>query len=499
MNNERAWRISATLVLVLAATAVDVRGQTASQGPMAYRAAHVAPAVRGNALGTRVSRAISESAMSEDLSQGTIGGLKSTLPVVPEMSRQAANRLKWNEIVEGVSSNDAAFEVILGQGRILTLRKDLTGPGQIQPVIAVGNPMVLDFRLVGPRHLRVIGQQIGQTDLAITAATGETYSLEVSVVVNLPRLKAQLAATFPDASLNLTQLGGQIIVEGEARNTRQVQAILNAIIAYLASLTSIQFSDSGTGSGPAGTGEAGSDEGYDTTMSMDPTGVDSGDEGSGTGQVINLLRVPGPRQVLLKVQIAELNRTALREIGQSLDVGIGGNTNLVTDVLNTIQNSPLTAGSGATLSAIPIIDNVTLNYALNCLKGNGVLKILAEPNLIALDGHEASFQSGGRFPVPVPQNTGGAVGTITIEWENFGVLLRFIPFILDGGMIRLAVNPEVSTIDQRNQVEISGFEIPSLSTRTASTTVELRQGESLAIAGQDGPRASAVSRGPTTR
>ena len=478
MNNERAWRIGTTLVLVLAATAVDVRGQTAAQGPMAFRAAHVAPAGTGSAPATRMFG----SAMSEDLNRGTFGGLKSALPVVPEMSRQAANRLKWQELVEGLTSNDAVFEVVIGQGRILTLKTDLSGAGRIQPLVAVGNPAVVDFRVVGPRQLRIIGQTLGQTDIAITTATEETVCLEVRVVIDLTRLRVQLAASFPDASLNLAEIGGTILVEGEARDAQQVQAILDAIRGYMAALLSFSGGGSGTSGNERGAGDSG-DETYETTVSSDPTGVDTNVDDREILQIINLLRVPGPRQVLLKVQIAELNRTALREIGQSLDVGVGGNTNLVTDVLNTIQNSPLSAGAGATLSAIPIIDNVTLNYALNCLKGNGVLKILAEPNLIALDGHEASFQSGGRFPVPVPQSTGGAGGTITIEWENFGVLLRFIPYILDGGMIRLAVNPEVSTIDQRNQVELDGFEIPALSTRTANTVVELRQGESLAIAG----------------
>src|SRR5206468_1937939 len=111
-------------------------------------------------------------------------------------------------------------------------------------------------------------------------------------------------------------------------------------------------------------------------------------------------------------------------------------------------------------------------------------KILAEPNLVTLDGHTANFLAGGEFPVPVPQSgAGGGPATITIQCKEFGVRLAFLPFILDDGVVRLTVDPEVSSLDFSAGVTLSGTAVPGLNTRRAHTTVELREGQSLAIAG----------------
>src|SRR5205814_1430138 len=125
-------------------------------------------------------------------------------------------------------------------------------------------------------------------------------------------------------------------------------------------------------------------------------------------------------------------------------------------------------------------------FTLNALRQNSMLKVLAEPNLVALHGHQASFLAGGEFPVPVPQvSAGGATPTITVRFREFGVRLNFVPYILDGEVIRLSVAPEVSQIDFTIATTLvaGGSPVPGLNTRKALTTVELRQGQTLAIAG----------------
>jgi pilus assembly protein CpaC len=142
--------------------------------------------------------------------------------------------------------------------------------------------------------------------------------------------------------------------------------------------------------------------------------------------------------------------------------------------------------NGAQTTVFGIFQDANFEFTLNALRKNAFLKILAEPNLVALSGHHASFLAGGEFPVPIPQvSAGGVAPTITVRFREFGVRLNFVPFILDGEIIRLTVAPEVSQIDFTIAVTLvaGGSPVPGLNTRKALTTVELRQGQTLAIAG----------------
>jgi pilus assembly protein CpaC len=229
--------------------------------------------------------------------------------------------------------------------------------------------------------------------------------------------------------------------------------------------------------------------------------VDDGDQRPNTestftpSQIINLIRVPGVHQVMLQVRIAELNRTAMREIGTDIlavdsstgnivgtqiggalvdGIGSAGAGGLVGEALGAI--SPSTTGFG-------IFPSGDFQILLQALRDNSVLTILAEPNLMAMSGHEASFLAGGEFPVPVP-GQGGFNGN-TIEFKDFGVQLVFVPYVMDNDKIRLRVAPEVSTIDFSigTTLVVGGDRVPGVNTRKAETTVEMEEGQTLAIAG----------------
>ncbi len=222
-------------------------------------------------------------------------------------------------------------------------------------------------------------------------------------------------------------------------------------------------------------------------------------------QIINLLRVVGSQQVMLKVRIAELNRTAMRRIGANflgvdprtggiVGSAIAGSTayqGTIGQVGNLIQGNSLygaasLAPAGANSTVFGIFQDSNFEFSLTALRQNGLLKILAEPNLVALNGQLASFLAGGEFPVPVPQvSASGVAPTITVRFREFGVRLGFVPYILDGDVIRLTVAPEVSNIDFTIAVTLvsGGSPVPGLNTRKAQTTVELREGQTLAIAG----------------
>ncbi|MCH7750649.1 MAG: hypothetical protein IH898_00625 [Planctomycetes bacterium] len=201
--------------------------------------------------------------------------------------------------------------------------------------------------------------------------------------------------------------------------------------------------------------------------------------------------------MMLQVRIAELNRTALRKVGADIlaidsstgnivGTQIGGAIIEAAGLGGLIGGAEELAGDiGSSTTAFGIFPSGDWQILLNILRRNSVLNILAEPNLVALNGHHASFLAGGQFPIPVPQGSGGAANSVTIEFKDFGVHLDFVPYIQDDGIIRLQVDSEVSTIDFSigTTLVAGGDPVPGLNTRKTSTTVEIRQGQTLAIAG----------------
>lgn len=454
-----------------------------------------------------------------------------------------------DSFISTLTSNDARFDVILGQGRLLTLKQDLAVPGKTSPLIAVGDPSVIDFEVIGPRHIRMTGRRIGVTDLSIITGDNENYSFEVHVVMDLDLLRAKLRELYPDAQLKLAQLRQNIVVEGQARDTRQIQSILQTIQMYVQSLQ-VTAAGGGGGGGPsAGSGSTvqrpSSQAAPPAENGQPPAGLGSASAGqygtqaevvqqTGGGggqtaqtpsfQIINLMHVPGPQQVMLKVQVAELNRTALRQIGTSwllqdrtraigqtiagpfASQGGGGSSaggggaaagvGSATAGTTGTAVERMAAGAGgllglfdpvtgaATQTAFGVFDKGDVSFLIQALRSNSILKILAEPNLVAMNGEQASFLSGGSFPVPVPQPSGGGgASVVTIQYQNFGVIVDFVPYILDGDTIRLSVAPSVSSIDFSTGVTIQGTAVPGISERSAKTVVELREGQTLAIAG----------------
>jgi len=202
------------------------------------------------------------------------------------------------------------------------------------------------------------------------------------------------------------------------------------------------------------------------------------------GKVINLLQVGGIQQVMLEVRIAEMSRS----IGEEMGV----NFNWMTDntiglsLLDQISSLP---SDGFPENAVGVSSSVNAIFSyfsgsemwtllIDAMKEEGLIQILAKPTLIALSGQPAHFLAGGEFPVPVPDDDG-----VGVEWKEFGVKLNFTPTVLDDGIISINVNPEVSELDYTAAMTISGYVVPGLATRKASTRVELKDGQSFAIAG----------------
>jgi pilus assembly protein CpaC len=448
-----------------------------------------------------------------------------------QTGREGPDAAPTASFIDSLRGNDAAFEVVVGQGRLLTIKTDIASR-KGTAVIAVGDPTVVEFEVLpNPRMIRVIGRRAGVTDLSVTGADGQTYSFEVHVVYDLALLSAQLRQFFPDAEIRLAQLREHLVAEGEARSPAQTDSILRTLEAYLESIQVSQamqgqnapFAPIQGGAGPvpnppppprdrsdqapdpnqppAGSAPPGENPANPSLVegpaTPGPTGLLGTRAASVKPRIINLIRVPGVHQVLLQVRIAELNRTAMRQIGADFlavephtgnifGTSIAGSTVSALGVLGLGGLTSAAQGAaGKNTTAFGIFPSSDFELLIRALRQNSLLSILAEPNLVAMSGQRASFLAGGQFPVPVPQSGGGLTNTVTIEFKDFGVQLDFLPYVLEDGTIRLCVTPEVSSIDFALGTTLvqGGDPVPGLNTRRATTTVQLRQGQTLAMAG----------------
>lgn len=330
----------------------------------------------------------------------------------------------------------SGFERIVltaGRSTVLSTDFDITR-------IAVTNPEVADAVVVQPREVLIDGKTAGTVSLIIW---GVTRRVQYDVVVEQPvsTLQQHLQALFPGEDINTTVNADALVLSGRVSSTA-VMLKAGEIAQASASKT----------------------------------------------KVINLLQLPGPagsQQVMLQVRFAEVNRRAIQELGVNLFMGPNGQNDYVARATTSQFSAPNFNGGQTTFSDLLNLFVLNSKYnvgvVIRALQAKGYFQSLAEPNLIAYNGQKASFLAGGEFPVPVAQG-GATAGAVTIEWKEFGVRLIFTPTIA-GDTIRLKVRPEVSALDFNNGISLGGFRIPALITRYAETDVELRDGQSFAIAG----------------
>jgi len=202
---------------------------------------------------------------------------------------------------------------------------------------------------------------------------------------------------------------------------------------------------------------------------------------------VDMSNVAGVQQVQLQVRVAEVNKIGLKSLGISWVQGgsdfksgvspTRGGTSTLTD------SSATNLFNGTDVTAFGILPRADIAFFLNALAENQYLRMLANPTLIALNGEEASFLAGGEYPIPVPQSGTGGEATITIEYKEYGVRLNFRPTVLGNNIIQLYAAPEVSELDYNNGTSINGTVVPGILSRRAATTLELKSGQSFAIAG----------------
>jgi pilus assembly protein CpaC len=317
--------------------------------------------------------------------------------------------------------------------------------------IMVGDPEIADVNPLTDHTLSILGKKIGTTRVSVYAENKKLIGIfDIEVNYDVSRLTNELKRNFPGSRIRASSVNGRIMLTGEVTDAPTLDRAV--IIAK-------QFSP----------------------------------------DIINSVSVMSPQQVMLEVRFVELSRTAGRELGVQWNVfnkyataNIGSQqpaANLpITAPPNSHTFSPGEVAAGVLSGGSPfgfaigriISGSTTIDVALNALEQKGLARSLAEPNLVALSGDTASFLAGGEYPIPVA----GTLGQVTVDYKKYGVGLAFTPTVLSRGLINLKIEPEVSQIDTTHTVAVStGIAVPALIVRRASTTIELRDGQSFMIGG----------------
>ncbi|MFQ5970770.1 MAG: type II and III secretion system protein family protein [Alphaproteobacteria bacterium] len=334
--------------------------------------------------------------------------------------------------VQAIANGSQPIELEVHRGKLVRL-------SQPAAAIFVADPTIADLSVKSPTLVYVMAKKAGETSLFAVDENDEILAdVRLITTHNLGNLGAALARLLPGAVIETSSVAGGLLLTGAVATATEAEQAQRIALEFIAE-----------------------------------------DE-----DVINQLQLVGPNQVNLRVRIAEVSREVTKRFGVNFDIisTIGDVTfglfsgSAPLDVFGNLA----TRTDGANNASFQYASgDVNVDALVDALEEEGLLTLLAEPNLTALNGETASFLAGGEFPIPVPQDN----GNVTIEFKKFGVALAFTPTILDSGRISLAVVPEVSALSSAGAIELQGFTIPALSTRRADTTVELGSGQSLAIAG----------------
>ena len=326
-----------------------------------------------------------------------------------------------------------------GTGTLVRLSEPMTD-------VFVANDKVADVQVRSASQLYIFGKSMGETTVYATSKSGRVvYAANVRVANNVGSLNEMLNLAMPESSIQATPMNNLVLLTGTVGSPDDVEVAQRLVENYV---------------------------------------------GQGVG-IVNRIRTATPLQVTLKVKIAEVNRTVLKQWGFNIltsdptsgfRFGIAQGQGIWipevgsdSDALPTVIRNTI----GGTLTGSGTLFGLDILSSLDIAATDGLVTILAEPNLTALSGETASFLAGGEFPIPVSQS----LGAVTIEYKQYGVGLAFTPIVLNDGRISMRVRPEVSELSNDGAVRLNNFLVPALTTRRAETTVELGSGQSFMIAG----------------
>lgn len=370
-------------------------------------------------------------------------------PASPQLNQ------KIQSLVEEIVDSEVELTITKRRSKIVRMKADIFR-------VAVADPTLVEVVAFGSREVELIGKETGSTSVTLWIGT-EQQPESLSILVTVKKddavedhrrleygeLQVMINEMFPNSKIQLIPIADKVIIRGQARDEQESVQIMSIVRKNMGNNSTSQNGMTGmmTAQGQA------SDPFPDASKLPDST-------------VIDMLQVPGEKQVMLKVRIAEIKRSALRELGADFKFDVG----------DFAFNSLL--GGAQQIIASGMFDNGSFSVMLKALAKNGSAKILAEPNLVVMSGRTANFIAGGEFAVPTIVGVDG-VGAASTSFKGFGTQVTFSPTVLDKDRIRLNVAPTFSTLNRENQVN----NIFGLDTRSVATTVDMREGQVLAIAG----------------
>lgn len=364
-------------------------------------------------------------------------------------------------VLSNFTDNDVSIISPIGKVRVIKFKSAVSR-------VAVGNPTVLDFTTVSPTEVYLLGKSMGTTNVVVWFKDGSNQTLDISVIVDLSDLARAIKKELPkESDVQLSSTAGSIILSGSVSDNVAALALVNLAEAHMRNLNR-QIASQGSSGGSI------------TTNLNQTSGY------TGVIQIINLLKIKDPQQVMLEVKIAEVSKKLLEEVGVNLSRA-GGGGSARWGIISERANSSLLNSAG-NIGNRSVIELLSGKGALTANMDDNLVKVLAEPNIVAISGQEGSFLVGGKVFIPVTQAAGSAGGTsVSLQEKEFGIGLKFVPTVLDAGRINLKVAPEVSSVEA-NGIAIGGGSgadllLPSFNTRKVSTTVQLSDGQSLVIGG----------------
>jgi len=393
-------------------------------------------------------------------------------------------------LLSGGASIDLA--VPLYQSRVVTV---------ITPAnrVSVANPDVADIVVISPTEVYVLGKDLGTTNVLLWDHDNHLIGdINVEVQHDLDSLKRKFAELLPGQAIEVRASQRSIVLSGRVSDAESMNAATRIATTFLAQIQTAK------------------------TPEEFQQGTQSRREDKTVGEVINLLQVSGAQQVMLEVKVAEINRTEVKRLDAQFNSiarglgnfslgGVNGGASLPPGLFNEpgvgnvklpvfpptgvvqqpwgpaisefLPNTQTIQNQGLLMSFLS--RNFLFNLALDAAKERGLARILAEPTLTTLSGQEATFVSGGEFPIPVPQS----LNTVTIVFKQYGITVKFVPVVLNSGHINLTLNVSVSELESGNTVNVTlpgtsaNFVIPSLTERSATGVVELSDGQTIGLAG----------------
>jgi pilus assembly protein CpaC len=392
---------------------------------------------------------VSLPALAQGQSAAAVPPTQLTVPVTPLATAVPQQPAPPQNAADTASQQSQMLHLLVGHSILIT------SPTRVKRV-SIADPSIAEAIVVSPYQVQINGKAPGGVSLIIWDESGQSQNFEVSVDIDVLGITQKIHEVFPGEPVQIETSGNVVMLSGMVSSAEVADKIMQVV-----------------------------------------QGV--------TPKVTNFMEVPAPvtAQISLQVRFAEVNRAAITQLGANFLRNFGSNMPMSvstqqfsppgltqTQTVSTNGSTTTTTASGNQFTVSNLLNlaifrpDLNLAVLIEAMQQQNLVEILAEPNLLTESGKEASFLAGGQFPYPVPQSTGaGGYSTITIQFKEYGVRLSFTPTLLPNGTIHLKVAPEVSSLDYTNALQINGFLIPALAVNSAESEVDLKDGQSFAIAG----------------